>query len=91
LTAVNVPPIDVHRRIKVVCGDDCAHISEVGRLPARACDRNLGYASVNDKERSGRPRAATDEVRRNYVGDMIKENRRVSQHATANKISVSRV
>jgi hypothetical protein len=51
----------------------------------RACHGNLGHTSLKDKQRSGRPRTATSEARRNYVEDMIKENRRVSQHATANK------
>ena len=29
LTAENVPPVDIHRQIKVVYGNDCVHVSTV--------------------------------------------------------------
>jgi hypothetical protein len=42
-------------------------------------DENLGHASLNDKQRSGRPPTATDEAQRN----------RISQQETANRTAVA--
>jgi transposase len=76
--------------MKVVYLDDSVDIRTVRRWVARVHDANLGHASLSDKQRSGRPQTATDEDRRNRVDEMIRENRRISQQATANRTAVSR-
>lgn len=88
LTVENVPPTNIHRQIKVVYEDHSLDISTTGRAE-RICDANLGHANMNQKPSSGRPRTASDEVHRNLVDEMIKENRRFSQRETVNKTAVS--
>jgi hypothetical protein len=51
---------------------------------------HVSDVALNDKRRSGRPRTATDEAHRNSIFELIKENGRISQQVTANKISFLR-
>jgi transposase len=77
--------------MKVVCGDDCVDISAptARRWAARVRDADLGHASLNDKQRSGRPRTATEEAHLNRLDEMIVGNRCISQQAIANRIAIS--
>lgn len=84
LTAEKVPPIDINRRMKVVFGGDWVDISTVRHWTARVRDPYMGHA----KQRSGRPWTATDEVHRNRVDEMLKDNHRVSQQAIVKRIIV---
>ena len=42
LTAKEVPPIEIHRRMQAVCGDQCVDVSIVRRWVRRFRDRELG-------------------------------------------------
>jgi transposase len=55
LTAEKFPPIEIHRRIQVVYGDQCVDLSSVRRWVRRFKDGELGQADLSDKTRSGRP------------------------------------
>jgi len=54
LTAEKVPPIEIHRRMQAVYGDQCADVSTVRRCVRRFKDGELGQADLSDKTRSGR-------------------------------------
>jgi len=54
LTAEKVPPIEIHRRMQAVYGDQCADVSTVRRWVRRFKDGELGQADLSDKTRSGR-------------------------------------
>jgi hypothetical protein len=55
LTAEKVPPIEIHRRMQAVYGDQCADVSTVSRWVRRFKNGELGQADLSDKTRSGRP------------------------------------
>ena len=42
LTAGKVPPIEIHRRMQAVCGDQCVDVSTVRRWVKRFKDGELG-------------------------------------------------
>jgi hypothetical protein len=55
LTAEKFPPIENHRRMQTVCGDQCVDVGTVRRWVRRFKDGELGQADLSDKTRSGRP------------------------------------
>jgi len=55
LTAEKVPPIEIHRRMQVVYGDQCADVSTVRSCARQFKDGDLGQADLSDKTQSGRP------------------------------------
>src|SRR5215469_14583837 len=54
LTAEKVPPIEIHRRMQAVYGDQCVDVSTVRCWVRRFKDGELGQADLSDKTRSGR-------------------------------------
>ena len=74
LTAGNVPPIEIHRRMQDVYGDRCVDVSTARRWVRRFKDGEVGQADLSDKTRSGRSVTAGDqrwrkciEVRSDFV------------------------
>jgi len=53
-TAEKGPPIEIHRRMQAVYGDQCVDVSTVRRWVGRFKDGELGQADLSDKTRSGR-------------------------------------
>jgi len=51
LTAGKVPPIEIHRRMQAVYGDQCVDVSTVTRWVRRFKDGELGQAGLSDKTR----------------------------------------
>ena len=51
LTAQKVPPIEIHRRLQAVYGDQCVYVSTVRRWVRRFKDGKLGQADLSDKTR----------------------------------------
>jgi len=49
LTAEKVPPIEIHRQMQAVYGDQCADVSTVRRCETRFKDGHLGQADLSDK------------------------------------------
>ncbi|KAJ4451502.1 hypothetical protein ANN_02965 [Periplaneta americana] len=88
--AENVPPIDIHRRLKAIYHDQCVDISTVRRWSARA--RNEPGATLNlyDKGRSERPRIATDDTHRNHVNELITVNHRITHEHLPIQCGISR-
>ena len=54
LTAEKVPPIEIHRRMQAVYGDQCVDVRTVRGWIKRFKDGELGQADLSDKTRSGR-------------------------------------
>ena len=52
LNAKKVPPIEIHRRIQAVYGDQCVGVSTVRRCVRRFKDGELGQEDLSDKTRS---------------------------------------
>ena len=51
LTAEKVPPIEIHRRMQAVYGDQFVDMSTVRRWTKRFKDGELGQADLSDKTR----------------------------------------
>jgi hypothetical protein len=50
-TAETVPPIEIHRRMQAVYGDQCVDVSTVRRWVRRFKDGEFGQADLSDKTR----------------------------------------
>jgi len=55
LTAEKVSPIEIHRRMQAVYGDQCVDVSTIRHWVRRFKDGELVQADMSDKTRSGRP------------------------------------
>jgi len=64
LTAENVPPTEIHRRMQAVYGDQHVDVSTVRRWVRRFKDGELGQAGLIDKTQSGRPVTASDQLQK---------------------------
>ena len=71
LTAGKVPPIEIHRRMQAVYGDQCVDVSTVRRWERRFKDAELGQADLSDQTRSGRPVIASDHLHQDRVEELI--------------------
>jgi len=79
LTAEKFPPLEIHKRMQAVCGDQCVDVSTVRRWVRRFKDGELGQADLSDKTRSGRPVTASDQLHQDRVEQLIHGNRRIKQ------------
>jgi len=62
LTTEKVPPIEVHRRMQAVYGDQRIDVSTVRHWVRRFKDGELGHADLGDKTQSGRPVTASGQL-----------------------------
>jgi len=60
LTVEKVPPIEIHRRMQAVYGDQCVDVSTVRHWVRRFKDGELVQADLSDKTRNGSPVTASD-------------------------------
>jgi hypothetical protein len=71
LTAEKVPPVQIHRRMQAVFGDQCVDVSTVRRWVWRFKAGELGQADLSDKTRSGRSVTASDHLHHDRVEELI--------------------
>jgi len=71
LTSEKVPPVEIHRRMQAVYGDQCADVSTVRRWVSWLKDGELGQADLSDQTRSGRPVTASDQLHQDRVEELI--------------------
>jgi len=71
LTAEQVPPIEIHRRMQAVYGDQCVDVNTERRWVRRFKDGELGQADLSDQTRSGKPVTASDQLHQDRVEEMI--------------------
>ena len=90
LTAEKVPPIEIHRRMQAIYGDQCADVSTVRRWVRRFKDGELGQADFSDKTQSGRPVAASDQLHQDRVEELISRNRHIKQKEIAVALGISK-
>ena len=90
LTVEKVPPIEIHRRIQAVYGDQCVDVSTVRRWVRRFKDREMGQADLSDKTRSGRTVTASDQLHQDRAEELIRGNRRIKQKETGVALGISK-
>ena len=72
LTADKVLPIDIHRRMQAVYGDQCVDVSTVRRWIRWFKDGEMGQAYLSDQTRNGRPAVASDHLNQDRVEKLIR-------------------
>ena len=82
LTMGKLSPIEIHRRMQAVYGDQCVDVRPVRCWVRRFKDGEMGQADLSDKTQSGRPETASDEL--------IRRNRRIKQKETAVALGISK-
>ncbi|KAL4092295.1 hypothetical protein QTP88_026820 [Uroleucon formosanum] len=90
LVAENVKPVDIHRRLLAVYGNQTLDVSSVRRLALRVKGSEVGKAIIADQDRSGRPVTVTDEAHKQKVDDLVKGNRRIKQSEIAIALGISK-
>jgi len=75
LHAEKIAPIDIHRRLLNVCGDQTVDVSTVRQWVARF---SSGDSDVKDKPRSGRPCTAVTPRNEERLDQLIRANRRIT-------------
>ena len=90
LTTEIVPPIEIHRRMQAVYGDQCVDVSTVRRWVRRFKDGELRQADLSNKTRSGRPVTASDQLHQDRVEELIRGNRLIKQKGNAVALGISK-
>ena len=90
LTAENVSPTEIHRRLQGVYGEQTVDRSTVNRWAIKFRDCQPGLGKIVDEQRSGRPVTATDESNRNPVDELIQRDRRISQKRISTILGISK-
>lgn len=90
LTAENVSPTEIYRRLHSVYGDETIDRTTVNRWAIRFRENEPGHGRIGDEHRSGRPVTVTDETHTNLVNQLIQNDRRITQTTISNQIGISK-
>lgn len=90
LTAENVNPSDIYRRLKPVYGDETVDRTTVNRWAIKFRVSEAGKANIEDKPRSGRPVSVTDAKHQKEVDELIQSNRRITQKCIGRRMDISK-
>jgi len=85
LVAENVKPVDVHRRLLVVYGNETLDVSAllvVGYCGLKVSKSERPFIIVN-QDQNGRPVAVTDAAHKQKASDLVQANRRIKQSEIA--------
>ena len=88
--AENVKPVDIHRRLLAVYGNQTLDVSSVRRWVLRVKGSEVGKAIIADQDRSVRPVTVTDEAHKQKVDDLVQGNRRIKQSKIAVALEISK-
>jgi hypothetical protein len=83
LSAENVTPTEIHRRLQAVYGENTVNRTAVNRWAIKFCECEPGRANTVDQPRSGRPVSVTDDKHQKQVDELIKHDRRITQKQIA--------
>jgi len=67
-----VPPIEIHRRMQAIFGDQCGDVSTVSLWVRQFKDGELVQAGLSDKTRSGRPVTASGQLHQDRIEELIR-------------------
>jgi len=90
LSAENVTPAEIHRRLQDVYGENIVNRSTVNRwaIKFRECER--GRTNIVDQPSSGRPVSVTDDKHQKQVDELIKHDRRITQKHIVGRLGMSK-
>jgi len=90
LSAENVMPAEIHRRLQAMYGEDTVNRTTVNRLALKFRECETGRAKIVDQPRSGRPVSMTDNKHQKQVFKLIKHDRRITQKQIAGRRGISK-
>jgi len=90
LSAENITPTEIHRRLQAVYGEDTVNRTTVNCWAIKFCECEPGHANIVDQPRSGRPVSVTDDKYQKQVDEMIKHDRHITQKQTAGRLRMSK-
>jgi len=90
LSAENVTPAKIHRRLKAVYGENTVNRTIVNRWAIKFRECGPGRADIVDQPRSGRPVSVTDDKHQKQVDELIKHDRPITQKQIAGRLGMSK-
>jgi hypothetical protein len=90
LSAENVMPAEIHRRLQAVYGEDTVNRTTVNRWAIKFRECEPGRANIVDQPCSGRPVSVTDDKHQKQVDELIKHDCRITQKQTAGRLGMSK-
>ena len=76
LSAENVMPAEIHRRLQAVYGKNTVNRTTLNRWAIKVRECEPGRANIVDQPRSGSPVSVTDDRHQKQVDELIKHDRR---------------
>ena len=90
LSAENVTPAEIHRRLQAVYGENTVNRTTVNRWAIKFRECEPGDANIVDQPRSGRPVSVTDDKHQKQVDELIKHDRLITQKQIAGRLGMSK-
>ena len=90
LSAENVTPAELHRRLQAVYGEDTVNRTTINGWAIRFRECEPGRANIIDQPRSGRPVSVTDDKHQKQVDELIKHDHCITQKQIAGRLGMSK-
>jgi len=90
LSAENVMPAGIHRRLQAVYGENTVKRTRVNRWTFKFRECEPSRANIVDQPRSGRPVSVTKDRHQKQVDELIKHDRRITQKQIAGRLEMSK-
>jgi len=90
LSAENVTPAEIHRRLQAVYDENTVNRTTVNRWAIKFHEYEPGRANNVDEPRSGRPVSVTDDKHQKQVDELIRHDRRITQKQIAGRLGMSK-
>jgi transposase len=90
LSAANIMPAEIHRRLQAVYGENTVNRTTVNHWAIKFREYEPGHANIVDQPRSGRPDTVTDDKRQKQVDELIKHDCRITQKQIAGRLGMSK-
>jgi len=88
LSAENVKPAEIHRRLQAVYSENTVNRTTVNRWAIKFRECEPGRANIVDHRSSGRPASVTDDKHQKQVDELIKHDRRITQKRIAGRLGM---
>jgi len=90
LSAENVTPPEIHRRLQAIHGENTVNRTTVNRWAIKFGECEPGLANIVDQPRSGRSVFVTDDKHQKHVDELSKHDRSITQKQIAGRLGMSK-
>jgi len=91
LSAKNVTPAEIHRRLQAVYGENTVNRTTVNSWAIKFHECEPGCANFVDQHRSRRPVSITDDKHQKQADELIKHDRHITQKQITGRLGMSKV